>query len=100
GGGRTGVFPDENCDGRNCGTSHSPGGSAGTTRSLDQVGLPAELTRRAIPPHNPQTPEKIALGEKLFFDGRYYPPTAPWRAVPVTIPRALLPTASLFRSVS
>jgi cytochrome c peroxidase len=34
------------------------------------VGLPAELTRRAIPPDNRQTPEKIALGEKLFFDGR------------------------------
>src|SRR5206468_7691870 len=39
-------------------------------KSLDQVGLPAELTRQAIPPDNPQTPEKIALGQKLFFDGR------------------------------
>ncbi len=39
-------------------------------RALEQVGLPAELTRRAIPPDNPQTPEKIALGQKLFFDGR------------------------------
>jgi cytochrome c peroxidase len=39
-------------------------------KSLDQIGLPAELTRRAIPADNPQTPEKIALGEKLFFDGR------------------------------
>src|SRR5271166_2159350 len=39
-------------------------------RSLDQVGLPAEMTRRAIPPDNPQTSEKISLGEKLFFDGR------------------------------
>jgi len=39
-------------------------------KPLDQVGLPAELTRQAIPPDNPQTPEKIALGEKLFFDGR------------------------------
>jgi cytochrome c peroxidase len=27
------------------------------------------LTRQAIPADNPQTPEKIALGEKLF-DGR------------------------------
>lgn len=25
---------------------------------------------QAIPPDNPQTPDKIALGEKLFFDGR------------------------------
>src|SRR3984893_18177497 len=40
-------------------------------KSLDQVGLPAELTRQAIPADNPQTPEKIALGEKLFFDGRF-----------------------------
>ncbi len=29
-----------------------------------------EATRAAAPPDNPQTPEKIALGEKLFFDGR------------------------------
>src|ERR671918_3025683 len=39
-------------------------------RSLEQVGLPADLTRTVIPPDNPQTPEKIALGQKLFFDGR------------------------------
>jgi cytochrome c peroxidase len=39
-------------------------------RSLHQVGLPAELTRKVMPQDNPQTPEKIALGEKLFFDGR------------------------------
>src|SRR5438045_609493 len=39
-------------------------------RSLKQVGLPAELTRTVIPRDNPQTPEKIALGQKLFFEGR------------------------------
>jgi cytochrome c peroxidase len=39
-------------------------------RSLQQAGVSAELTRTVIPPDNPQTPEKIALGEKLFFDGR------------------------------
>jgi cytochrome c peroxidase len=39
-------------------------------RSLQQVGFPAELTRTVIPPDNPQTAEKIALGQKLFFDGR------------------------------
>lgn len=39
-------------------------------KSLDQVGLPGELIRQAIPADNPQTPQKIALGEKLFFDGR------------------------------
>jgi cytochrome c peroxidase len=39
-------------------------------RSLQQVGVPAELTRAVIPPDNPQTPAKITLGQKLFFDGR------------------------------
>ncbi len=39
-------------------------------KSLQQIGLPTDATREAIPPDNPQTPEKIALGEKLFFDGR------------------------------
>jgi cytochrome c peroxidase len=39
-------------------------------RSLQQVGVPVEQTQAAIPPDNPQTPEKIALGQKLFFDGR------------------------------
>jgi cytochrome c peroxidase len=34
------------------------------------VGLPAKLTTAAIPKDNPQTPEKIALGHRLFFDGR------------------------------
>jgi cytochrome c peroxidase len=39
-------------------------------RSLQQVGLPVELTRTVVPADNPQTPEKIALGQKLFFEGR------------------------------
>jgi len=39
-------------------------------RSLQQVGAPRDQTRAAIPKDNPQTPEKIALGKKLFFDGR------------------------------
>ena len=39
-------------------------------KSLQQVGLPVEATRAAIPPDNPQTPEKISLGQKLFFDRR------------------------------
>ena len=42
-------------------------------RSLQQVGVPAELTRTVTPPDNPQTPEKIALGQKLFFEGRLSP---------------------------
>ncbi|MFL5577250.1 MAG: cytochrome-c peroxidase [Gemmatimonadaceae bacterium] len=39
-------------------------------KSLQQVGLPVAATRAAIPRNDPLTPEKIALGEKLFFDGR------------------------------
>ncbi len=39
-------------------------------RSLKQAGLPVELTRTITPPDNPQTPEKITLGQKLFFEGR------------------------------
>src|SRR5712692_5971049 len=39
-------------------------------KSLRQVGVPPGATRAAIPPDNPQTPEKIALGQRLFFDGR------------------------------
>src|SRR6266550_8654957 len=39
-------------------------------RSPQQVGLPVDQTRAVVPPDNPQTPEKIALGQKLFFDGR------------------------------
>ncbi len=39
-------------------------------RSTRQVGFPLDQTLAAIPPDNPQTPEKIALGQKLFFDGR------------------------------
>lgn len=39
-------------------------------KSLKQVGVPVKATLSAVPADNPQTPEKIALGEKLFFDGR------------------------------
>jgi cytochrome c peroxidase len=39
-------------------------------KSLQQVGAPVDATRAAIPPDNPQNPEKIALGMNLFFDGR------------------------------
>ena len=47
-----------------------PDDSLARPKSLRQVGLPIALTRAAMPRDNPQTPEKIALGEKLFFDGR------------------------------
>jgi len=39
-------------------------------KSIKQVGVPVEATRGAVLEDNPQTQEKIALGEKLFFDGR------------------------------
>ena len=39
-------------------------------RSTNQVGLPEQFTRTVIPPDNLLTPEKIQLGQKLFFDGR------------------------------
>ena len=39
-------------------------------KSLQQVGAPAELTREAIPSDNPQSSEKISLGQKLFFERR------------------------------
>lgn len=32
--------------------------------------MPEGATRAVIPPDNLQTPEKIALGLRLFFDGR------------------------------
>jgi cytochrome c peroxidase len=39
-------------------------------RSLEQVGASSDATRSAIPADNPQSADKIALGQKLFFDGR------------------------------
>ncbi len=47
-----------------------PAGRLAMPRSLEQVGLPIAATRAAVPADNPQTPDKIELGEKLFFDGR------------------------------
>src|SRR2546426_12814701 len=46
-------------------------------KSLQQVGAPADATPAAIPPDNPQTPEKIALGQRLFFG----PPALTERAI-------------------
>jgi cytochrome c peroxidase len=39
-------------------------------RSLKQFGVPLLQTLAEIPTDNPQTPEKIALGAKLFFEPR------------------------------
>jgi cytochrome c peroxidase len=45
-------------------------GPLASPKSVKQVGVPEDATRAAVPADNPQTEEKIALGEKLFFDGR------------------------------
>jgi len=47
-----------------------PAGPLAEPRSLKQVGVPVEVTRAVVPADNPQSLEKIALGEKIFFDGR------------------------------
>jgi cytochrome c peroxidase len=39
----------------------------------NQAGFPAELYSWVIPADNPQTPEKVELGRKLFFDDRLSP---------------------------
>jgi cytochrome c peroxidase len=39
-------------------------------KSLQQIGAPIEMTREKIPADNPQTPEKISLGQRLFFEHR------------------------------
>jgi cytochrome c peroxidase len=39
-------------------------------KSLQQVGVPVDMTGEAIPSDNPQTPDKISLGQKLFFERR------------------------------
>jgi cytochrome c peroxidase len=62
---------------RNAAAQNSPAptripkaGKLSLPKSLKQVGLPLEATQAAIPADNPQTPDKIELGRKLFFDGR------------------------------
>jgi len=47
-----------------------PDGPLARPKPLQQIGVPLEATRAAAPADNPETPEKIALGEKLFFEGR------------------------------
>jgi len=44
--------------------------SGASPKSENQVGFPAELYARSIPPDNPQTPAKIALGQALFVEQR------------------------------
>src|SRR5258708_39079614 len=47
-----------------------PDDSLARPKAMNQVGVPMVLTRSLLPKDNPQTPEKVALGERLFFDGR------------------------------
>src|SRR5207253_881327 len=51
---------------------HHPAKSSGwaAPKSLNQVGVPVEAIRAVVPADNSQTLEKIALGVRLFFDGR------------------------------
>jgi cytochrome c peroxidase len=44
--------------------------NTGWVHLINQVGFPHELYGWLIPPGNPQTPEKVALGKELFFDKR------------------------------
>jgi cytochrome c peroxidase len=39
-------------------------------KSVDQVGFPDQLYKWSIPPDNPQSAAKVALGKELFFDPR------------------------------
>jgi cytochrome c peroxidase len=52
------------------GSLNPEGDALAQPKSLQQVGVPVKLTREATPPDNPQTPEKISLGQKLFFERR------------------------------
>jgi cytochrome c peroxidase len=52
-------------------------------RSLKQLGVPALQTLAEVPADNAQSPQKISLGEKLFFDPRL--------SVDGTVACALLP---------
>jgi cytochrome c peroxidase len=47
-----------------------PAGPLAAPRSLNQVGLPAVLTKWVISPPSSRTPVRAALGQKLFFDAR------------------------------
>jgi cytochrome c peroxidase len=47
-----------------------PDDSLARPKSPHQIGFPIALTDSVIPKNNLQTPEKIAFGEKLFFEGR------------------------------
>ena len=45
-------------------------GALAQPKPAHQVGLPSELTAAVTPRDNPDSPEKVELGRKLFFDGR------------------------------
>jgi cytochrome c peroxidase len=46
------------------------GGGSAEVQVAIPLGIPRELWESLIPPDNPMTPQKIALGEKIFFDKR------------------------------
>lgn len=68
-------------------------------KSLQQVGAPVAMTREKIPADNPQIPEKISLGQRLFFDRRLSV-DGTCRAAHAMIRRGLSPMGSLPQSAS
>lgn len=76
-----------------------PAGPLAEPRSLKQVGVPVEVTRAVVPADNPQSLEKIALGEKIFSMD-VCRRTELWLAVHAMIQRSLSRMEDLFRSAS
>jgi cytochrome c peroxidase len=73
GGGRADKYPMPQAEAVNAQHAPTPIPKAGPLarpKSVHQLGVPVGATNAAIPSDNPQTQEKIALGEMLFFDGR------------------------------
>jgi cytochrome c peroxidase len=56
--------------GKTAGAEAEAANTLAQPRSLQQTGVLLDAARAAIPPDNPQTPEKIALGQGLFFERR------------------------------
>ena len=65
-------------------------GPLASSKSLKQVGVLIEATRAAVPADNPQTQEKVALGEKLFFEDVCRSKPKPSRSCVAVQPEATL----------
>ena len=69
-------------------------------KSLEQVGLPAELTLAGDPVSTTRRCPTKSPSARNCFSMAAYRRMGPWRAVPVTIPPALSATAGPLRSAS